>query len=423
MALLWRYAVGFLVAGAPLAAGMAWAAENAPSAAATVDPLDSFQEMRLECLVLAEPGIGDTRLSFRKAGETLEVRGTCESVSARRAALDMVAREHKGTVRDLTTIAVIPSQPRKPMQPAALKKMASRRVRELVPAQAGAIQVESTQAGHLMVTGLSLSMEDKLEISRALKKLAGVVAVHNDLRVTPMVRDGRMVTLVTSDGRRFMDGSTVSARPAPAPAPPVEVAVEPKPAVANPLQPVAATIEEPKPERKPARTKPRDAQPPEDAARLAVTEAVAVRAVSRTSQPRLWAPPPVVTVAGKPLVHSSSGFDIQSAHYAAAHAQTSGDSKVAAWRTWTLGHQTVGAYAEAGPMPRQTPNGVPVKATVGNPAPTAPKAAIPELMPPPSRPENARGIQLPVSGSALPGILKPVSGRLIEEPLRGRMTE
>ncbi|MBM4098086.1 MAG: hypothetical protein FJ261_15160, partial [Planctomycetes bacterium] len=284
MARMWRIAAGLLVAGATLSREPAWA--ESPPAAAVVDPMDSFHELRLECLVLADPAIGETRLSLRKTGDTLEVRGTCESVAARRAALAVLAREHKGALRDLTSIAVIPFQPRKPMQSAALQKMAARRVKEIAPSQAAAIQVESAEPGMLEVSGLALSMEDKVEISRALKKLAGVVAVRNDLRVSPMMREGRMVTLVTADGRRAIDGSMASSRPARP-----EAAASPavaKPVANQPIQPVVASDRNDIIERKADAPKPRDAQPPAvETARIVVAEAV-----SRPRQPngpsQLW---------------------------------------------------------------------------------------------------------------------------------------
>lgn len=385
MARMWRYAAGLLVAGAPLVPGMVWSAGTASTPAATVDPMDSFQEMRLECLLLADHSIGDTRLSFRKAGDLLEVRGTCESVSARRAAIDLVTREHKGQVRDLTTIAVIPSQPKKPMQSTPLQKMASRRIKELVPSQAGAIQVESPEPGLLVVTGLSLSMEDKVEVSRGLKKLAGVLAVRNDLRVSPMIRDGRMVTLVTSDGRRVLDGATGSVRPSAQPRA-AETAVAAKPPANPALQRVATTGEEVLVEKRTGATKPRDAQPPAEVARAAVTDAVALRGRIQPDQSQLWQPPPSVTVGGKPLVHPNSGLEARSANHATAHAPAYGDAKAIAWRNKNIGLTADPVFVEASRLPAEKTKGVITAASARPVAPVVPKppVALPELMPPPS---------------------------------------
>ena len=484
MARMWRYAAGFLVAGAPLVPGMVWSAGTAPTPAATVDPMDSFQEMRLECLVLADPSIGDTRLAFRKAGELLEVRGTCESVPARRAAIDLVTREHKGSVRDLTTIAVIPSQPRKPMLSTPLQKMAARRIKELVPSQAGAIQVESPEPGILVVTGLSLSMEDKVEVSRGLKKLAGVVAVRNELRISPMIRDGRMVTLVTSDGRRVLDGATGSVRPSAQPRA-AETAVAAKPPANPALQRVAASGEEVLVEKRTGATKPRDAQPPADVARAAVTEAVALRGRIQPDQSRLWQPPPTVTVGGKPVVHPNSGLETQSANYATAHAPAYGDAKAIAWRNKNIGLAAEPVFVEARRLPAEKPNAVVTTASARPVAPVAPTAPapVPELMPPPSLLTSAKPVapaapkapeapkpvavpewvpppSIPVSTPALPApvptkanpealkpvsapvavvppplpevvpamvtppaVVKPVAARMTEEPVNARMIE
>jgi|GEM_PF-1507707 len=399
MARMWRIAAGLLVAGATLSREPAWA--ESPPAAAVVDPMDSFHEMRLECLVLADPAIGETRLSLRKTGDTLEVRGTCESVAARRAALAVLAREHKGALRDLTSIAVIPFQPRKPMQSAALQKMAARRVKEIAPSQAAAIQVESAEPGMLEVSGLALSMEDKVEISRALKKLAGVVAVRNDLRVSPMMREGRMVTLVTADGRRAIDGSMASSRPARP-----EAAASPavaKPVANQPIQPVVASDRNDIIERKADAPKPRDAQPPAvETARIVVAEAV-----SRPRQPngpsQLWQPPPTVTVGGKPFSHPADSLDIQPAGYAAAHAPAAGESKTIAWRNKTLGVSVETATAKAKPsFPASISSQV--AAATGTPNKPAPTRALslPELMPPPSIPTSAPAPPIPEKAKLLP---------------------
>ena len=401
MARMWRYAAGLLVAGSPLVPGLVGAAGTSSTTAATVDPMDSFQEMRLECLVLADPAIGETRLSFRRTGDMLEVRGTCESVSARRVAIDLISREHKGSVRDLTTIAVIPSQPKKPMQSAALQKMAARRIKELVPSQAGAIQVESPEAGLLVVSGLSLSMEDKVEVSRNLKKLAGVVAVRNDLRVSPMIREGKMVTLVTSDGRRVLDGATGSVRPS-AQSRVAETAVATKPPANPALQRVAANGEEVLVEKRTTATKPRDAQPPEEVARAAVTEAL--RGRLQPDQSRLWQPPPTVTVGGKPVVLPNSGLDSRSATYATAHAPTYGDAKAIAWRNKNIGLPADPVFVEARRLPVDKAT-VAVPTALAKPAgPSAPKASearrpasVPELMPPPSLPASVPVISAPVA--------------------------
>lgn len=404
MARMWRIAAGLLVAGATLSREPAWA--EAPPAATIVDPMDSFHEMRLECLVLADPAIGETRLSLRKSGDTLEVRGTCESVAARRAALAVLAREHKGALRDLTTIAVIPLQPKKPMQSSTLQKMAARRVKEIAPSQAAAIQVESAEPGMLAVSGLALSMEDKVEISRALKKLAGVVAVRNDLRVSPMMREGRMVTLVTADGRRAIDGSMASSRPAR-----TEAAASPtvaKPVANQPIQPVVASDRADIVEKKADAPKPRDAQPPAaETARIAVAEAVA-----RPRQPngpsQLWQPPPTVTVGGKPYSHPADSLDIQPAGYAAAHAPAAGESKTIAWRNKTLGVSVETATAKAKPsFPASI--SAQVAAATGTPNRPAPTraASLPELMPPPSIPTSAPALPTPEKAKLLPSNTAP----------------
>ena len=335
MARVWRMAAALLVAGSPLASAT-WAAEK-PVSSAVLDPMDTFQEMRLECLLLADPALGDSRLTLRRTGDVLEVRGGYDNEQSRRHAIDILKQNHNGTVRDLATVAVIPAAARKPMQSAALKKMAARRVKELLPSQAGAIQVESTEAGQLTVSGLALSMEDKVELSRGLKKLAGVVSVRNDLRVTPMMKDGRMVTLVTSDGRRTLNGSAEARQPAE----PTRLKEIPMASGSNALVAIAANdkpepvIPAPMPvvEKKATVEKPRDAQPPIGV----ITEVAApVPTVARLRTPlassRLWLPPAAVTVGGAPLRNAAATLEEQPANWTMAHAPMGADSRANAWR-------------------------------------------------------------------------------------------
>ena len=92
MARVWRMAAALLVAGSPLASAT-WAAEK-PVSSAVLDPMDTFQEMRLECLLLADPALGDSRLTLRRTGDVLEVRGGYDNEQSRRHALDILKQNH-----------------------------------------------------------------------------------------------------------------------------------------------------------------------------------------------------------------------------------------------------------------------------------------------------------------------------------------
>ncbi len=418
MARVWRMAAALLVAGSPLASAT-WAADKPVSASVVLDPMDTFQEMRLECLLLADPAMGDSRITLRRVGDVIEVRGGYDNEQARRHALDILKQNHNGTVRDLATTAVIPAAARKPMLPAVLKKMAARRVKELLPSQAGAIQVESTEAGQLIVSGLALSMEDKVELSRGLKKLAGVVAVRNDLRVTPMLKDGRMVTLVTSDGRRTLNGSAEARQPAE----PARLKEIPMAAASNALVAIAANdkpepvIPTPPPviEKKSIVQKPRDAQPPVEA----TSEVAApVPTVARLRTPlvssRLWLPPAAVTVGGAPLRNAAAALEEQPANWTMAHAPMGADSRANAWRNRAL----------ANAMPTTPATAVEVRPApvAAVPMPKAPPRAMPELMPAPSMPVSApTAVPLTVPplkvapSVTLPSPIRPIAAKMIEE--------
>ena len=85
-------------------------------------------------------------------------------------------------------------------------------------------EIRAEDDGRVVVNGSSNSVEEKLAVSRTLRRVRGCTGVGNHLMVSPMMRAGRMVTLVTADGALTIPGMVTNlegtGQEAPAPVPP-----------------------------------------------------------------------------------------------------------------------------------------------------------------------------------------------------------
>src|SRR5204862_343919 len=75
-------------------------------------------------------------------------------------------------------------------------------------AAASGLHVRATAQGQLVVSGACDSYEEKVAVSKKLRGLHGCCSVDNHLTVKPVVRDGRLVALVTADGSYTVQGVT-----------------------------------------------------------------------------------------------------------------------------------------------------------------------------------------------------------------------
>src|SRR5262249_37270680 len=62
------------------------------------------------------------------------------------------------------------------------------------------IETKASITGQITLTGTARSFEEKLAISQRMLRLNGCTSVVNQLKVTPVLKDGTSLTMVTTDG-------------------------------------------------------------------------------------------------------------------------------------------------------------------------------------------------------------------------------
>src|SRR5262249_37830481 len=110
--------------------------------------------------------------------------------------------------------------------------------------------------GQITLMGAARSYEEKLAISQRLRRLTGCTSVVNQLKVTPLVKDGSSLTMVTTDGLHVVPAEMamdepmpgmVQAIPAVRVVAPVQGAIAMHPADAAPAAPANPNVMEAQP--------------------------------------------------------------------------------------------------------------------------------------------------------------------------------
>jgi hypothetical protein len=192
------------------------AARTAPDASGA--KLDEFQ---VELALLGNPATFGCPLVLMHTGSNLEVRGYVPNEFVRKQALEIARQNCRVPVVDRTEVhggLVLRS-------PAAagdeLQRGTMALVAEVLGPGAGGVEVTVVAPGQLAVSGACDSYEEKVAVSKKLRHLHGCRAVENLLTVKPVLRDGRLVALVTADGSYTVE--TTPAKPrTPTTVPPVK---------------------------------------------------------------------------------------------------------------------------------------------------------------------------------------------------------
>lgn len=154
-------------------------------------------------------------LSARANGLMLEVSGQVPTEAVRRRALEL-ARGHSALcVRDLLTVnpaaAVVPLFPRIDV----LQREAVDVLSAAMPQLAAGFLVRAQGDGQVTVQGTVPSFEEKLTVSRRLRRVPTCNRVVNELVVTPVELAGKRYLRVTSDGRHLVPVEAPAPRPSP----------------------------------------------------------------------------------------------------------------------------------------------------------------------------------------------------------------
>jgi hypothetical protein len=217
----------------------------APAAApAQADALVRLEAIQIELAWLADPVTFPYNLGVYPAGPTFEVRGFVPSDAVRAQALKAARALTKRTVTDGVKVYPGMLAPSAGETPEALHKAASEAVIQAMGDRGRGVSVQAQAGGQVTLTGTAACHEEKLAVSRQLRRVRGCTSVVNELNVVTVLRDGKLYYLVSADGQHRVPAHTeilhvnhtTPSKPASPSTPP---AVAAKPAVPPVSQPSA----------------------------------------------------------------------------------------------------------------------------------------------------------------------------------------
>jgi osmotically-inducible protein OsmY len=211
-----RAAIALLAAGAPGLAGPAFAQTQPPAAPLTLPPADlaregrgRLEEMKVEMAWLADPATFPYPLVARTVDGHLELRGSVPNEAARQAAVKIArAHSHLATANLLQIDhSLAPSE--KGIDSDAVRQGAVEIFNDTFGTSARGFEIRAESDGKVAVSGSVNSVEEKLAVSRRLRKVRGCTYASNYLQISPEMRDGRMVTRIDAAGSLVVSGQVL----------------------------------------------------------------------------------------------------------------------------------------------------------------------------------------------------------------------
>jgi osmotically-inducible protein OsmY len=211
-----RAALALLTAGAPGLAGPALAQPLPAAAPTSLPPADTaregrgrLEEMKVEMAWLADAATFHCPLAARTVDGNLEVRGFVPGESMQEKALKL-ARAH-------TYLPVVNALQINPelapheagVNPDAVRQGAVEVLNEAFASAARGFDIRAESGGQVVISGSVNSVEEKLAVSRMLRKVRGCTCVSNYLQISPVMRDGRMVTQINAAGTLVVPGQVL----------------------------------------------------------------------------------------------------------------------------------------------------------------------------------------------------------------------
>jgi hypothetical protein len=169
----------------------------------TVPVMDShtkLEEMKVELALLADPATFGCNLSARLDGQAMLVRGFVPNERVREHAIEVARTGTHLTIADGLKIHRTLAMRIAGVSVDVLERGATELLTEDFPEVGSGIEVKATITGQITITGSARSYEEKLAVSQRLRRLTGCTCVINQLKVTPIVKDGASVSMVTADG-------------------------------------------------------------------------------------------------------------------------------------------------------------------------------------------------------------------------------
>jgi hypothetical protein len=190
------------VTGAPVSYAIQTADGQAP--APLLEGHSRLEEMKVEIALLGDPTTFPYHLDAHMEGPALQLRGFVPNDSIRKHALTLAQASTVLTVSDAMKIHTKLSMRVAGVPVQELEKAAVDLLTEHYPEIVEGIEVKAKSSGQVILGGSVRSYEERLNISRQMRKLTGCTSVVNQLKVIPVVKDGNSLTMVTADGQHMV---------------------------------------------------------------------------------------------------------------------------------------------------------------------------------------------------------------------------
>ena len=199
-------------AGMP-AAYVLQAVDGQPVTGPVLDSHTILEEMKVELALLADPMTFGCNLSPKLDGKAMLVRGYVPNEKVRDHALEIARTSTHLPVADGLKIHPSLAMRGAGVAVAVLQQGAEELLAEEFPEIASSIEIKATVTGQITLTGSARSFEEKLAVSQRLRRLNGCTSVINQLKVSPLIKNGQSLTMVTSDGMHVVPPEIVMESP------------------------------------------------------------------------------------------------------------------------------------------------------------------------------------------------------------------
>jgi len=159
-------------------------------------------EIQLEFLADSTISNTDIHAYFRKG--KLVIKGNANQQSVAKKAKSLAEKVTKIPIQDEIRVWPFPTYVTQKSSQENLQKAAEKCVYMELGALYPKLKAMAQADGTILVKGPIISLEDKLEVSKKLRKIPGCTRVENQLEPQPMVRGKQTVILLTKDGQKFI---------------------------------------------------------------------------------------------------------------------------------------------------------------------------------------------------------------------------
>jgi hypothetical protein len=176
------------------------AVDGEPVTKPVLDSHTKLEEMKVELALLSDPATFGCGLKANLDGAGMLVRGYVPNEAVREKAIQLARTGTHLTVADGLKIHGALAMRAAGVPAATLEQGARDLVTKAFPELAKDIEIQAKITGQISLTGNAKSYEEKLGVSQLLRRLHGCTCVVNQLKVTPILKEGLSLTMVTSDG-------------------------------------------------------------------------------------------------------------------------------------------------------------------------------------------------------------------------------